>query len=71
MFCDVRFEVFRAMLMNKFFWDSGWLVDVSEGHLGSMFGSAAVHLFLDDCLPKGGASNYCETSVTLPHNTAL
>jgi hypothetical protein len=39
--------------------------------LGSMFGSAAVHLFLDDCLPKGGASNYCETSVTLPHNTAL
>jgi len=38
--------------------------------MGSMFGSKAVHLFLDDCFSVGGASSYSETSVTLPLNTA-
>jgi hypothetical protein len=47
-----------------------WSIDdVSEGHMGSMFVTAAVHLILDDCFPEGGSSNYSESSVTLPLNT--
>jgi len=38
--------------------------------MGSMFGSKAVHMFLEDCCPEGGASNYSEMSVTLPLNTS-
>jgi hypothetical protein len=59
MFCDVKFKVLG-------FWS---VDDVSEGHMGSMFVTAAGHLFLDDCFPEGGASNYSETSVTLLINT--